>query len=126
MGDTPGNEPPLALTCPECGSPLDAVPDCEAELCCPSHHRFTLPALLIGQSRRVASLCEAGARLLEEQERLVRQIAGQLWNTRTLTAFKLEGQADRLQDAKEALRCFIQEGVLGAPPPMEAEESSMN
>lgn len=114
MSETPANQATsFVLTCPECGSSLGSVPDAEDVLCCPSHHRYTLPELLVGQSRRVASLCEAGARLLEEQERLVRQIAHQLWNTRTLTAFKLEGQADRLKETMEALRIFIREGVLG-------------
>lgn len=113
MGD-PSTDPaaPLVLTCPECGSSLNGVPDNDEVLCCPSHHRYTLPALLMGQSQRVASLCEAGARLLEEQEQLIRQIAHQLWQSRTLTAFKLEGQAERLKEAKAALRSFIQDGVL--------------
>ena len=120
MSETPANQAtPIALTCPECGSSLGCVPDADDVLCCPSHHRYTLPELLVGQSRRVASLCEAGVHLLEEQERLVRQIAQQLWNTRTLTAFKLEGQADRLRETKETLRIFIREGVLGGA---ESEE----
>ena len=113
---------PLTLTCPECGSSLNSVPDNDEVLCCPSHHRYTLPALILGQSRRVAALCETGARLLEEQERLVRQIAQQLWNTQTLTAFRLEGRADRLRETRDALRTFIREDFLGAPEAGKGEE----
>ncbi len=72
--------PPLTLTCPDCGATPSGVPDDDQSLCCPAHHRYTLAALLLGQSRRVALLCEEGARLLDEQERLVRQIAGHLRN----------------------------------------------
>jgi hypothetical protein len=115
---------PLALTCPECGSSLSSVPDNEEVLCCPSHHRYTLPSLILGQSRRVAALCESGARLLEEQERLVRQIAQQLWNTQTLTAFRLEGRADRLRETRDALRTFIREDFLGGPDSCKGEELS--
>ena len=74
------------------------------------------------ESRRVAALCESGARLLEEQERLVRQIAQQLWNTQTLTAFRLEGRADRLRETREALRTFIREDFLGGVDADKAEE----
>src|SRR5579859_8059331 len=97
---TPSADPtsPLALSCPECGELLSSVPDHGDVLCCPSHHRFTLPSLILGQSRRVATLCETGARLLEEQERLVRQIAEQLWNSQPLAAFRLEGRADQLRE----------------------------
>ncbi len=114
--------PSPTLTCPECGSSLNSVPDNSEVLCCPSHHRYTLPSLILGQSRRVAALCETGAKLLEEQERLVRQIASQLWNTQTLTAFRLEGRADRLRDTRNALRTFIREDFLGGPDAGKGEE----
>ena len=114
--------PSPTLTCPECGSSLNSVPDNSEVLCCPSHHRYTLPSLIVGQSRRVAALCETGAKLLEEQERLVRQIAHQLWNTQTLTAFRLEGRADRLRETRDALRAFIREDFLGGPDAGKGEE----
>jgi hypothetical protein len=114
--------PSPTLTCPECGSSLNCVPDNAEVLCCPSHHRYTLPSLILGQSRRVAALCETGAKLLEEQERLVRQIASQLWNTQTLTAFRLEGRADRLRETRDALRTFIREDFLGGPEAGKGEE----
>ena len=123
MSDPTADPPsPQMLTCPECGSSLSGVPDNGEVLCCPSHHRYTLPSLILGQSRRVAALCESGARLLEEQERLVRQIAQQLWNTQTLTAFRLEGRADRLRETREALRTFIREDFLGGVDADKAEE----
>jgi hypothetical protein len=116
----------LSLACPACGEPLVAVPSGEDLLCCPAHHQYTLPTLLLGQSMRAAALFEAGARLLEEQEHLVRAIASQLWNTQTLTAFKLEGQADRLMHTTEVLRKIIKDGAFDSPSLAEKEEKSAN
>ncbi|HLY10280.1 MAG TPA: hypothetical protein VKW04_13315 [Planctomycetota bacterium] len=115
---------PFLLTCPECGSSLKGVPDNEEVLCCPSHHRFTLPGLIVGQSRRASALCDSATRLLEEQERLVRQIAKQLWDTQTLTAFRLEGRADRLRETLEAIRTFIREDFMGHPKEGNGDELS--
>ena len=114
----------LALSCPACGENLIAVPGSEEMLGCPANHQYTLPTLLFGQSMRASALIEAGARLLEEQERLVRAIATQLWNTQSLAAFKLEGQADRLKDTTEALRQIITDGVLQAQPLKDVSSSS--
>ena len=114
----------LSLSCPACGDPLTAVPGSDEMLACAANHQYTLPTLLFGQSVRASALIEAGARLLEEQERLVRAIATQLWNNQSLAAFKLEGQADRLKETAEALRQIISDGVLQTPPLNEAHGSS--
>lgn len=106
----------LALSCPACGENLTAMPGSDDLLSCTASHQYTLPTLLFGQSMRASALIEAGARLLEEQERLVRAIAVQLWNTQSLAAFKLEGQADRLKETTDALRRIIREGVLQSQP----------
>src|SRR4026207_988307 len=94
----------LALSCPACGENLTAVPGSEELLGCPANHQYTLPTLLFGQSMRASALIEAGARLLEEQERLVRAIATQLWESQSLAAFKPEGQGDRPPEATGAPR----------------------
>jgi hypothetical protein len=125
MIDPDGNtETSLALSCPACGEMLTAVPGSEELLGCPAQHHYTLPTLLFGQSMRASALIEAGARLLEEQERLVRAIATQLWNGQSLAAFKLEGQADRLKETTEGLRHLITEGVLQTQPLKEVNGSS--
>jgi len=92
----------LALSCPACGDNLTAVPGSEELLGCP------------------------GARLLEEQQRLVRAIATQLWDSQSLAAFKLEGQADRLRETTGALRQIITEGVLQNQPLKEVHGTSAN
>ena len=114
----------LALSCPACGESLSAVPGSEDMLACSANHQYTLPTLLFGQSMRASALIEAGARLLEEQEHLVRAIATQLWNSQSLAAFKLEGQADRLKETTEGLRQLISEGVLQSQPLKEIHGSS--
>lgn len=114
----------LALSCPACGESLTAVPGSDEMLGCPANHHYTLPTLLFGQSMRASALIEAGAHLLEEQERLVRAIAQQLWNGQSLAAFKLEGQADRLKETTDALRHLIAEGVLQTQPLKDMDESS--
>ena len=114
----------LSLSCPACGENLSAVPGSDDMLACSANHQYTLPTLLFGQSMRASALIEAGARLLEEQEHLVRAIATQLWNSQSLAAFKLEGQADRLKETMEALRQLISEGVLQTQPLKEMHESS--
>jgi len=114
----------LSLSCPACGESLSAVPGSDDMLACSANHQYTLPTLLFGQSMRASALLEAGARLLEEQEHLVRAIATQLWNSQSLAAFKLEGQADRLKETMEALRQLISEGVLQTQPLKEMHESS--
>ena len=114
----------LSLSCPACGENLSAVPGSDDMLACSANHQYTLPTLLFGQSMRASALLEAGARLLEEQEHLVRAIATQLWNSQSLAAFKLEGQADRLKETMEALRQLISEGVLQTQPLKEMHESS--
>ena len=106
----------LSLSCPACGETLTATPGSDEMLGCPANHQYTLPTLLFGQSMRASALIEAGARLLEEQERLVRAIAAQLWSGQSLAAFKLEGQADRLKETTDALRHLITEGVLQSQP----------
>jgi hypothetical protein len=116
----------LALSCPACGENLSAVPGSEELLGCPANHQYTLPTLLFGQSMRASALIEAGARLLEEQERLVRAIAIQLWESQSLAAFKLEGQADRLRETTGALRQIITEGVLQSQPLKEVHGTSSN
>jgi hypothetical protein len=116
----------LALSCPACGETLSAAPGSEELLGCPENHQYTLPTLLFGQSMRASALIEAGARLLEEQERLVRAIAHQLWDSQSLAAFKLEGQADRLRETTGALRQIITEGVLQSQPLKEVHGSSSN
>jgi hypothetical protein len=116
----------LALSCPACGDNLTAVPGSEELLGCPANHQYTLPTLLFGQSMRASALIEAGARLLEEQQRLVRAIATQLWDSQSLAAFKLEGQADRLRETTGALRQIITEGVLQNQPLKEVHGTSAN
>ena len=125
MTDPESNtEAGLALSCPACGENLTAIPGSSEMLGCPANHQYTLPTLLFGQSMRAGALIEAGARLLEEQEHLVRAIALQLWNTQSLNAFKLEGQADRLKDTTEALRRIISDGILQTQPLKEVDGSS--
>ena len=114
----------LALSCPGCGENLSAVAGSEEMLTCPANHQYTLPTLLFAQSMRASALIEAGARLLEEQERLVRAIAQQLWNTQSLAAFKLEGQADHLRETTGDLRRIITEGVLQSQPLKGVQENS--
>jgi hypothetical protein len=114
----------LSLSCPACGDPLSAAGGSEEMLACSANHQYTLPTLLFGQSMRASALIEAGARLLEEQERLIRAIATQLWNSQSLAAFKLEGQADRLKESSGALRQIITEGVLESQPLKEVHGSS--
>lgn len=117
MNDPESNlETGLSLSCPACGEALTATPGSNEMLGCPANHQYTLPTLLFGQSMRASALIEAGARLLEEQERLVRAIATQLWSSQSLAAFKLEGQADLLKETTDALRHLIAEGVLQAQP----------
>ncbi len=101
----------LQLSCPACGENLTATPGGANTLSCSAKHEYTLQTLLINQSIRATSLIEASARLLEEQEKLVRTIAQQLWETQSLAAFKLEGQADRLDDTIATLRHVLNEGV---------------
>jgi hypothetical protein len=125
MTDPESNlETGLTLSCPACGENLSATPGSEEMLGCPANHQYTLPTLLFGQSMRASALIEAGARLLEEQEKLVRAIAAQLWNGQSLAAFKLEGQADRLKETTDALRHLIAEGVLQTQPLKEVDGSS--
>jgi hypothetical protein len=93
-------------------------------LACSANHQYTLPTLLFGQSMRASALIEAGARLLEEQERLIRAIATQLWEGQSLAAFKLEGQADHLKETTDALRQIVSEGVLQSQPLKEVHGSS--
>src|SRR6185503_5658141 len=125
MNDPESNiETGLALSCPACGENLTAVPGSDEMLGCPANHQYTLPTLLFGQSMRASALIEAGARLLEEQERLIRAIATQLWDSQSLAAFKLEGQADRLRETTGALRQIIAEGVLQTQPLKDMDESS--
>ena len=126
MNDESNIEMGLALSCPACGETLSAVPGSEELLGCSGNHQYTLPTLLFGQSMRASALIEAGARLLEEQERLVRAIATQLWDSQSLAAFKLEGQADRLRETTGALRQIITEGVLQSQPLKEVHEASKN
>jgi len=127
MNDPERNiETGLALSCPACGESLTAVPGSDEMLGCPANHQYTLPTLLFGQSMRASALIEAGARLLEEQEHLVRAIATQLWNTQSLSAFKLEGQADRLKETSDALRHLITEGVLQTQPLQDIHGPSAN
>ena len=114
----------LSLSCPACGESLAAVAGSEEMLACVANHQYTLPTLLFGQSMRASALIEAGARLLEEQERLIRAIATQLWESQSLAAFKLEGQADRLKETTDALRQIVSEGVLQAQPLKEVHGSS--
>jgi hypothetical protein len=114
----------LSLSCPACGDGLSAVAGSDEMLACEANHQYTLPTLLFGQSMRASALIEAGARLLEEQEHLVRAIATQLWNGQSLAAFKLEGQADRLKETTDALRQIITEGVLQSQPLKEVNGSS--
>jgi hypothetical protein len=114
----------LSLSCPACGESLAAVPGSDQMLGCPANHQYTLPTLLFAQAMRASALLEAGARLLEEQERLVRAIAAQLWNTESLATFKLEGQADRLKETTETLRHLITDGVLQSHPLGEVTGSS--
>jgi hypothetical protein len=125
MTDPESNiETGLALSCPACGENLTAVPGSDEMLGCPANHQYTLPTLLFGQSMRSSALIEAGARLLEEQERLIRAIANQLWDGQSLAAFKLEGQADRLKETTEALRLLVAEGVLQGQPLKDVHGSS--
>jgi hypothetical protein len=125
MTDPESNiETGLALSCPACGENLTAVPGSDEMLGCPANHQYTLPTLLFGQSMRASALIEAGARLLEEQERLIRAIAQQLWHGQSIAAFKLEGQADRLKETTEALRQTITEGVLQTQPLKDVHGSS--
>jgi hypothetical protein len=127
MDDPDSNiETGLALTCPACGETLSAVPGSDEMLGCAANHQYTLPTLLFGQSMRASALIEAGTRLLEEQERLLRVIAAQLWNTQSLAAFKLEGQADRLRETSDALRHLVSEGVLQTQPLKDIHGSSAN
>ena len=116
----------IALSCPACGEHLTAVPGSDEMLGCPANHQYTLPTLLFSQSMRASALIEAGARLLEEQEHLIRAIASQLWNTQSLAAFKLEGQADRLKETTEALRGVVSEGVLQVTPLPDVPHPSSN
>ena len=120
----PNLETGLPLSCPACGENLTAMPGSDEMLACPGNHQYTLPTLLFAQSMRASALMEAAARLLEEQEHLVRAIATQLWNSQSLAAFKLEGQADRLKETTEALRHLITEGVLQTQPLKEVTASS--
>ena len=125
MNDPEHNlETGLSLSCPACGENLTATPGNDEMLGCPANHQYTLPTLLFAQSMRASALMEAGARLLEEQERLVRAIATQLWNTQSLAAFKLEGQADRLKETTDALRHLITDGVLQSQPLRDVSASS--
>jgi hypothetical protein len=114
----------LCLSCPACGESLSAVLGSDEMLACTANHQYTLPTLLFGQSMRASALIEAGARLLEEQEHLIRAIATQLWESQSLAAFKLEGQADRLKETTDALRQVVTEGVLQAQPLKEVHGSS--
>jgi hypothetical protein len=120
----PNTQTGLSLSCPACGENLSAVPGSEEMLACAANHQYTLPTLLFAQSMRASALIEAGARLLEEQERLIRAIATQLWNSQSLAAFKLEGQADRLKETTNTLRQVIAEGVLQSQPLKEVHGSS--
>lgn len=106
----------VALACPICGEGLASVPEDDSQLCCPTHHRFTLPTLLLNQSARAVSMFDAGTRLLDQQERLVRAIAEQVWATQPLVAFKLEGQAERLRETTDSLRRIITAGAVDNPP----------
>jgi hypothetical protein len=114
----------LSLSCPACGESLAAVAGSDEMLACSANHQYTLPTLLFGQSMRASALIEAGARLLEEQERLIRAIATQLWEGQSLAAFKLEGQADHLKETTDALRQIVSEGVLQSQPLKEVHGSS--
>jgi hypothetical protein len=117
MQDPDANlEAGLSLSCPACGETLSALDGSDDMLGCPAGHHYTLPTLLFAQAMRASALLEAGARLLDEQEHLVRAIAAQLWNSESLASFKLEGQADRLRETTDSLRHLITEGVLQSQP----------
>lgn len=125
MTDPDANvEVQIVLSCPVCGETLAAVPANDGQLCCPTHHQFTLPTLLLNQSARAASLFGAGTRLLDEQERLVRAIAEQIWTSQPLVAFKLEGQAERLRETTEAIRQIIAAGAVEQQPLKDFESHS--
>jgi hypothetical protein len=112
------------LTCPACDEPLSAVPGMSDMLGCPANHLYTLPNLLCAQSIQAGALIEAGARLLEEQKHLVRAIAQELWDSQSLAAFKLEGQAERLKETTDTLRRIVTDTVLQSQPLTEANDSS--
>lgn len=87
---------PMSLSCPNCGENLVAG-TADDILICTANHEFKLPDLLLAQSTRASDLIEAGLRLLEEQEGLVRNLSKYLFSSDSDAAFKLECQADKLR-----------------------------
>lgn len=97
---------PMYLSCPTCGENLTAS-KADDTLICITDHEFQLPDLLLAQSTRAATLIEAGCRLLEEQELLVRNISKFLWVNEAMAALKLESQADKLHETVDKLRAIV-------------------
>jgi hypothetical protein len=109
MNENPEMETSVVLSCPGCGHPLSMQTDATSSLACPTGHSYTLETLLIGQSIRAESLLQAAIRFLEQQESLVRGLARQMWQSQSVSALKLEGQADRIGETIGQLKAILQE-----------------
>jgi hypothetical protein len=95
-------------------------------LTCPNDHTYTLETLLLGQTLRVETLVHAAIQFLHQQESLVRGLAQQMWESQSVSAFRLEGQADRIAETISKLRSILKEKQQAPEPKSVAPGYSSN
>src|ERR1043166_8986498 len=109
MEVNPEEDGKTLISCPGCGHSMTMGEEGEGCLTCPNGHTYTLETLLLGQSLRVETLIHAAIQFLHQQECLVRGLAQQMWESQSVTAFRLEGQADRISATITRLRAILKE-----------------
>ena len=110
MSENPEDEGKVLISCPGCGHSMALQEEgVETGLACPNGHTYTLETLLLGQTLRVETLVQAAIQFLYQQESLVRGLAQQMWESQSVNAFRLEGQADRIAATIARLNAILRE-----------------
>lgn len=109
MSENPEEDGKVLISCPGCGHSMSLQEGVETGLTCPNGHTYTLETLLLGQTLRVETLVQAAIQFLHQQESLVRGLAQQMWESQSVSAFRLEGQADRIAATIARLNGILRE-----------------
>ena len=109
--------PPVALTCPACGGPVEqATGGGLPRFACRLGHSFAAAEIDEAQARETARVLGAAVRMFGERAELARRLAGaQRKRGRPVSAEHWEAATREMEDAAEVLRRLCERGWRSDP-----------
>jgi two-component system, chemotaxis family, protein-glutamate methylesterase/glutaminase len=104
--------PPVALTCPACGGPVEeAAGGGIPRFACRLGHRFAAAEMDEAQASETARVLEAALRMFKQRAELARRLAeAQRKRGRPVSAEHWEATTREMEDAAEVLRRLLERG----------------